>query len=62
MVGLPNGERTGNNPRPISIEWASLACGLVRTTEERNRLHRFTKADGPQLDIDRCPVVHDLDI
>ena len=62
MVGLPNGEHTKNSSGPVPIEWASCDMRFVRTTEKCNRPHRITKADGPQLDCGRWPVVHDLDI
>jgi hypothetical protein len=61
MVGFPNGEHTANSSGLVPIEWASAPRVLVRTTEPRNPLHRLTKADRPQLDIDRWPLVHDLD-
>src|SRR6478735_3470143 len=61
MVGLPNGEHTKNSSGPVPIEWASCDMRFVRTTEKCNRPHRIMKADGPQLDCGRWPVVHDLD-
>jgi len=61
MIFFPNGEHTANNSRLVPIEWASCDRGAWPATEKRNRLHRFTKADGPQLDMDHWPVVHDSD-